>query len=108
MPVIIRLGLHTKALAHALIIILSLLICHHAVASASCVIENDMQISLYTAHGKYVAAEKKDGQLIGNRKKLHSWEKFTVTTHDTGEISLKSSHGQYLSLIHISEPTRPY
>ncbi|WP_339339455.1 hypothetical protein, partial [uncultured Oceanicoccus sp.] len=77
MSVIIRLGLNAKLLANILFLIFALLICHHAIASESCVIEHDMQISLYTAHDKYVAAEKKGGQLIGNRKKLRSWEKFT-------------------------------
>ena len=97
MHIIIRLGLNAKVLTPTLFLIFSLVICNYALASGSCVIENDMQISLYTDHDKYVAAEKKDGKLIGNRKKLRSWEKFTVITHDTGEISLKSFHGKYVA-----------
>ena len=94
---IIKLGCNNTVLALALISISSFLVCNHVEASENCVIENDMQISLYTAHGKYVAAEKKGGKLIGNRKKLRRWEKFTVITHETGEISLKSFHGKYVA-----------
>ena len=79
-----KLGLNAKLIAHALIFIFLVIMCNHAIASASCVIENDMQISLKSHHGNYVAEEKNDGKLIANLTWLRTWEKFTVITHDTG------------------------
>ena len=97
MCIIVRLGLIAKVLAHISFLIFLPLMCNYAVALESCVLENDMQISLKSFHGKYVAAEKKDGKLVANRSWMRPWEKFAVITHDTGEISLKSFHGKYIA-----------
>ena len=44
----------------------------------------------------------------GNRTEISTLGEFGLIKHLTEDIKLQNEESKYLSLIHISEPTRPY
>lgn len=56
-----------------------------------------MQITLKTAHGRYLSAEKNTGHVVADRAEAGAWEKLQLERVDDTHVALKTAFGTYLT-----------
>jgi hypothetical protein len=59
----------------------------------------ESKVKIMTFHETYVAADQdKGGQLLGDRKSVGEWEKFTIVDQGDGKIAIKASNNKYVTV----------